>query len=112
MPPVRSRSGQVRAVTGSDGDGAARAEGQITHGNAFNSPTAVREYLRLKPHALPHKVFIALFLDARNRVIQVEELFRGPLPQTSVYPREAVKRALHFNAGALILPHNHPSGMA
>ena len=55
---------------------------------------------------------MALFLDAQNRVIGVEELFRGTLTQTSVYPREVVKRALHHNAGAVILAHNHPSGVA
>ena len=55
---------------------------------------------------------MALFLDAQNRVITIEELFRGTLTQTSVYPREVVKRALHHNAGAVILAHNHPSGVA
>lgn len=85
---------------------------KITNGNALNSPSAVREYLRLKLQALPHEVFVALFLDSQNRVIEVEELFRGTLTQTSVYPREVVKRALHHNAGAVILAHNHPSGVA
>ena len=55
---------------------------------------------------------MALFLDAQNRVITIEELFRGTLTQTSVYPREVVKRALHHNAGGVILAHNHPSGVA
>jgi len=85
---------------------------KITNGNALNSPTAVRDYLRLKLQALPHEVFVALFLDAQNRVIEIEELFRGTLTQTSVYPREVVKRALHHNAGAVIFAHNHPSGVA
>ena len=85
---------------------------KISHGSALNSPTAVREYLRLKLQALPHEVFVALFLDAQNRVIEIEELFRGTLTQTSVYPREVVKRALYHNAGAVILAHNHPSGVA
>ena len=85
---------------------------KITNGNALNSPAAVREYLRLKLQALPHEVFAALFLDAQNRVIGIEELFRGTLTQTSVYPREVVKRALHHNAGAVIFAHNHPSGVA
>ena len=62
--------------------------------------------------SLPHEVFVAMFLDAQNRVIETEELFRGTLTQTSVYPREVVKRALHYNAGAVILAHNHPSGVA
>jgi len=85
---------------------------KITNGNALNSPSAVREYLRLKLQALPHEVFVTLFLDAQNRVIEIEELFRGTLTQTSVYPREVVKRALHHNAGAVIFAHNHPSGVA
>jgi DNA repair protein RadC len=85
---------------------------KIATGNALNSPSAVREYLRLKLQALPHEVFVALFLDAQNRVIEIEELFRGTLTQTSVYPREVVKRALHHNAGAVIFAHNHPSGVA
>jgi DNA repair protein RadC len=85
---------------------------KLSSGNALNSPSAVRDFLRLKMQALPHEVFVALFLDAQNRVIAVEELFRGTLTQTSVYPREVVKRALHHNAGAVILAHNHPSGVA
>ena len=85
---------------------------KISRGNVLNSPTAVRDYLRLKMQSLPHEVFMALFLDAQNRVITIEELFRGTLTQTSVYPREVVKRALHHNAGAVILAHNHPSGVA
>ena len=85
---------------------------KITNGSALNSPAAVREYLRLKLQALPHEVFVALFLDAQNRVIEIEDLFRGTLTQTSVYPREVVKRALHHNAGAVIFAHNHPSGVA
>lgn len=85
---------------------------KISNGNALNSPAAVREYLRLRLQALPHEVFAVLFLDAQNRVIGIEELFRGTLTQTSVYPREVVKRALHHNAGAVIFAHNHPSGVA
>ena len=85
---------------------------KISRGNVLNSPAAVRDYLRLKMQSLPHEVFTALFLDAQNRVITIEELFRGTLTQTSVYPREVIKRALHHNAGAVILAHNHPSGVA
>ncbi len=85
---------------------------KISTGSALNSPAAVREYLRLKLQALPHEVFVALFLDAQNRVIECEDLFRGTLTQTSVYPREVVKRALHHNAGGIIFAHNHPSGIA
>lgn len=80
--------------------------------DALTSPTAVRDYLRLRLAGLQHEVFVVLFLDAQNRVLEVEELFRGTLTQTSVYPREVVKRALARNAGAIILAHNHPSGLA
>ena len=85
---------------------------RMSSGSALNSPASVREYLRLKLQALPHEVFVCLFLDAQNRVIECEELFRGTLTQTSVYPREVVKRALHHNCGAVIFAHNHPSGVA
>lgn len=85
---------------------------KLASSNALNSPSAVRDFLRLKMQHLHYEVFVALFLDSQNRVIEVEELFRGTLTQTSVYPREVVKRALHHNAGAVILAHNHPSGVA
>lgn len=78
----------------------------------FDSPQAVREYLRLQLADLSHEVFAVLFLDAQHRLIAYEPLFRGTLTQTSVYPREVVKRALHCNAAALLLAHNHPSGVA
>ena len=84
----------------------------IDRGNALSSPQSVRDYLRLKLQGRPHEVFAAVFLDAQNRVLAVEELFRGTLTQTSVFPREIVKRALHFNAAAIIFAHNHPSGVA
>lgn len=84
----------------------------IDRGTALSSPQAVRDYLRLKLHGKAHEVFVAVFLDAQNRVLAVEELFQGTLTQTSVFPREIVKRALHFNAAAIIFAHNHPSGVA
>lgn len=80
--------------------------------NALNSPAAVRDYLRLKLGALEYEVFMCIFLDAQNRVIAAQEMFRGTLTQTSVYPREVVKAALRFNAAALVFAHNHPSGIA
>ena len=80
--------------------------------DALGSPEAVRDWLRLSLGKLPHEVFVALWLDAQNRLIASEELFRGTLTQTSVFPREVVKRALANNAGAVILAHNHPSGLA
>ena len=85
---------------------------ELSRGDVLGSPRAVRDYLRLKLQDRPHEVFAGVFLDAQNRVLAVEELFRGTLTQTSVYPREVVKRALHHNAAALIFAHNHPSGVA
>ena len=87
-------------------------EGRIRHGDALNSPKAVRDYLRLSLSGKEHEVFITIFLDAQNRVLAVEEMFRGTLTQTSVYPREVVKAALRHNAAAVIFAHNHPSGVA
>ena len=86
--------------------------GRVRTGDALNSPSAVRDYLRLALSGKEHEVFITIFLDAQNRVIEIEELFRGTLTQTSVYPREVVKAALRCNAGAAIFAHNHPSGLA
>ncbi|MGE0355476.1 MAG: DNA repair protein RadC [Burkholderiales bacterium] len=80
--------------------------------DSLASPAAVRGYLRLRMQHLGHEVFWAVFLDAQNRVIAAEELFRGTLTQTSVYPREVVKQALAHNAAGVILAHNHPSGVA
>ncbi|MGH8729402.1 MAG: RadC family protein [Burkholderiales bacterium] len=76
------------------------------------SPKAVRDYLRLALSHREHEVFFGIFLDAQNRVIACEDLFRGTLTETSVYPREVVKRALYHNAAAMIFAHNHPSGEA
>ncbi len=76
------------------------------------APGAVRDYLRLLLAGREHEVFVAVLLDAQNRVLSCEELFRGTLTQTSVYPREVVKVALAANAGAVIFAHNHPSGVS
>lgn len=78
----------------------------------FDSPQAVRDYLKLQLADLAHEVFAVLFLDAQHRLIAYEPLFRGTLTQTSVYPREVLKRALDHNAAAVLLAHNHPSGVA
>lgn len=86
-------------------------EEELQHGDALNSPGAVRDYLRLLLNWQEHEIFVVIFLDARNRVIAAEEMFRGTLTQTSVYPREVVKAALKHNAAAVILAHNHPSGV-
>ncbi|WP_303785468.1 DNA repair protein RadC [Azovibrio restrictus] len=76
----------------------------------MNAPDPVRDWLRLNLAHLPHEVFVALWLDNQNRLIASEELFRGTLNQTSVYPREIVKSALAHNAASVIFAHNHPSG--
>jgi DNA repair protein RadC len=68
--------------------------------------------LRLSLAALPHETFVVLFLDSQHRLLAADELFRGTLAQTSVYPREIVKAALSHNAAAVIFAHNHPSGVA
>jgi DNA repair protein RadC len=73
-------------------------------------PAAVKQFLQLRLAHLPHEVFMVCFLDAQNKLLQAEELFRGTLSQTSVYPREVVLRALHHHAAAVVLAHNHPSG--
>lgn len=78
----------------------------------LSSPASVRDYLRLHFAGQEHESFVVMFLDAQNRLIASEELFRGTLTQTSVYPREIVKEALRRNAAALIFAHNHPSGIA
>ena len=85
---------------------------QIGERDAMSSPHAVREFLTLLLGSRPHEVFVALFLDAQNRLLGSEELFRGTLTQTSVYPREVVKTALRYNAAGAIFAHNHPSGVA
>lgn len=76
----------------------------------FGSPDAVKNYLQLQLARRPHEVFAVLLMDAQNRLIEMEELFRGTLTQTSVYPREVVLAALRVGAAAVILAHNHPSG--
>ncbi len=84
----------------------------MKEGDVLASPGAVRDYLKLHLSCLAHEVFFALWLDSQNRLIAAEELFRGTLTQTSVYPREVVKKALWHNAAAVVLAHNHPSGVS
>lgn len=78
----------------------------------FESPQLVKEHLQRDLAGLPHETFVVLFLDSQHRLIAQEQLFRGSLSQTSVHPREVVKRALAHNAAAVLLAHNHPSGVA
>lgn len=81
-------------------------------GAALTSPAAVRDYLRLRLANAEHEIFVVLFLTSQNALIACEEMFRGTLTQTSVYPREVVKAALKHNAAAVIFAHPHPSGIA
>ena len=83
---------------------------EIQHTDTLQSPDAAKDYLRLKLGERPHEVFAVVFMDSQNRVIAYEELFRGTLNQTSVYPREVVLESLKCNAATVILCHNHPSG--
>ncbi|MEO6623426.1 MAG: DNA repair protein RadC, partial [Burkholderiaceae bacterium] len=83
---------------------------QLREREVFAAPGAVKQYLQLHLAAKPHEVFAVLFLDVQNRLLAMEEMFRGSLTQTSVYPREVVLRALHHQCAAVVLAHNHPSG--
>ncbi|MCA8865409.1 MULTISPECIES: RadC family protein [unclassified Halomonas] len=85
---------------------------QLARGNALTSPALVRHYLSSQLRHLGHEEFAVLFLDTQHRIIRYESLFRGTLDSASVYPREVAKRALELSAGAVILAHNHPSGVA
>lgn len=79
-------------------------------GISLSSPGVVKDFLRMKIAQYEHEVFVVLYLDVKNRLIAHEEIFRGTLTATSVYPREIVKTALKHNAASVILSHNHPSG--
>ena len=83
----------------------------LQRGDALTSPQATRAYLTAQLRGYSYEVFACLFLDNQNRVILLEELFRGTIDGASVYPREVAKRALFHNAAAVIFAHNHPSGV-
>jgi DNA repair protein RadC len=83
----------------------------LERGDPLNSATATRHYLKTRLYNYPHEVFACLFLDTRHRVIEYEELFHGTIDGTSVYPREVMRKAIHYNAAAVIFAHNHPSGV-
>ncbi|MEO5733518.1 MAG: DNA repair protein RadC [Rubrivivax sp.] len=85
---------------------------QMQAAPAFENPAHVKDYLALHLSGRPQEVFAVLFLDSQHRLLKLEELFHGTLAQTSVYPREVVRRALALNAAAVVLAHNHPSGVA
>ena len=83
---------------------------ELMHDSVLGSPTQMRELIQAKIGQLPHEVFLCLHLDSKNRLIECQELFRGSVAQTAIYPREIVKEALIRNSSALIVAHNHPSG--
>jgi DNA repair protein RadC len=85
---------------------------EVRRDNLLDTPQKVRDYLRLLLAGRPDEVFVVLFLNAQNQLLECEELFRGTLTHTSVYPRVVVRAALQRNAGAVIFAHNHPSGVA
>ncbi len=85
---------------------------QMSAQPVFDSPQSVKDYAALHLAGREQEVFAVLFLDGQHRLLRLEEMFTGTLTQTSVYPREVVRRALALNAGAVILAHNHPSGLA
>ena len=83
---------------------------ELASRSVFDSPSAVTDFLKLHFAGQPHESFAVMYLDAQNALIAFEQLFRGTLTQTSVYPREVMRRCLHHEAAALIIAHNHPSG--
>lgn len=111
---VREVTGDYRPANADEVlQAAQRVLAEQMHGcEALNSPQVVRDFLRVKLGALEYEVFAVIHLDAQNRVIDYVEMFRGTVSQTSVYPREVVKEALTRNSAALLLVHNHPSGVA
>ena len=120
---LRARSDDLRAIKGLGP--AKRAEiaavlelarrahaQQLAEQPVFENPQRVKEYLQLQLGGRAHEVFAVMFLDAQQRLLRFEEMFRGTLTQTSVYPREVVRRALDLHAAAVVFAHNHPSGAA
>ena len=113
LKPIKGLGPAKRAEVAAVIEMARRALAQRLEASpVFDSPQSVKDYLQLHLGALPHEVFAVLFLDSQHRLLGLEKMFTGTLGQTSVYPREVVKRALARNAGAVILAHNHPSGVA
>lgn len=81
-------------------------------GSVLGSPAQVKEFLRSRLGSLPHEVFCILFLDTRHRILAMRELFRGTIDGASVHPREVIHEALMNRAAAVLLVHNHPSGVS
>ncbi len=111
---VRDVDGQYRPASSEEVLQQARRmlSQRVRRGATMSSPEAVKDYLRVQFGVLEHEVFCVIFLDAQHRIVALKEMFRGTVTQTSVYPREVVKESLAVNAAAVILAHNHPSGVA
>lgn len=111
---VRDVDGQYRPARAEEVLAQARRvlSHRVRRGATMSSPQAEKDHLRLEIGVLEHEVFCVLFLDAQYRIIELKQMFRGTVTQTSVYPREVVKTALALNSAAVILAHNHPSGAA
>lgn len=109
---VRDVDGQYRPARAEEVLSQARRvlSQRVRRGATMLSPQAVKDYLLLEIGVLEHEVFCVLFLDAQHRIIELKQMFRGTVTQTSVYPREVVKAALACNSAAVVLAHNHPSG--
>ncbi|WP_028731125.1 DNA repair protein RadC [Pandoraea sp. E26] len=109
---VRDSRGRYHPASGDAILEAARQviDQKMQRGTHFDAPATVKTYLRTKLAGFEYEVFAVLFLDARHRLIEYTEMFRGTIDSTSVHPREVVKEALRHNAAAVILSHNHPSG--
>ncbi|MBU3693699.1 MAG: DNA repair protein RadC [Rhodocyclaceae bacterium] len=111
MQPCSGRPARVRQRVAMAVELVRRGMAQGLPGTPLlDSPDAVRDFLRLGIGLKPYEVFGVIFLDAQHRLLALEEMFRGTVSQTSVYPREVVRRALEHNASAVVFAHNHPSG--
>lgn len=110
---VRDVQGEYRQASAEEVMQAARRvlSNRVRRGAAMTSPQDVKDHLRPRLGMLEHEVFSVMFMDAQHRLIAYREMFRGTVTQTSVYPREVVKEGLALNAAAVILAHNHPSGI-
>jgi DNA repair protein RadC len=104
--------GKAAAIAATRECGCRYLQEKLAPGRAIRSPADSRDYLVARLRDRPHEVFCCLFLDNRHRVLAFDELFQGTIDNTTVYPREVVRQALRRNAAAVILAHNHPSGVA
>jgi DNA repair protein RadC len=114
LPPAAgARSTKVRHVLAAAHELLVRIATQAMAGRCLlDSPTTAKDFVKVLLAGAERESFVVIFLDAQHRVLAAEEMFAGTLAQTSVYPREIVRRALHHNAAAILCAHPHPSGLA